>query len=420
MKRKFHYAWVSLTAAWLAFMGVGLIRYVYPYVVPQMQTALGISHIVMATIISTFFWLDMVMRIVWGAVMDKYGTRSVTLVGLLLLASGFFVMSQAKRVLILALGFAITGTGAAALFILPAPLLSRWFGQQRRAFAIGVATTSAALVRVMAGFIIPRILITRPYNNVWGFGAVLALFILLFQLVFLVESPEEKGLNPHGALNSDFVGPEEYIQGSMWSRTSVTNILTSKVFYQIGISYFLFGCAYTGVQTFFVGYFLEMGWDPAIASRLVAFSGVGSLLSGPLWGMAGARFARRNVYSLGMVVLGASILLLILGNQVQLLTYLATMLFGIGGSGATIMNSAIQADYFDKGILGTSFGFCAACFSIASAISPIIGGALADYTGTLQAVMIIGLITSISGAITILTLAPPQSGKGILIGSLDA
>lgn len=419
MGQRLHYAWVSLTAAWLGFMGVGLIRYVYPYVVPVMQDSLGISHVVMATVISCFFWVDMVMRIVWGAVTDKIGTRLVTLAGSVLLVGGFMVMSFAQTVLSLSLGFAITGTGAAALFILPAPLLSRWFGQQRRAFAIGVATTSAALIRVLAGFIIPGILANRPYSNIWWYGALIALFILFFELFFLVDSPEKKGLNPYGAVKEDFTEPRSSKGERMWSRASVADILTDKVFYQIGGSYFLFGCAYTGVQTFFVGYFQEMGWDPAVASQLVAFSGIGSLLSGPLWGLAGARFARRNVFSAGMVVLGASILLLMFGNQIQLVAYLGTILFGVGGSGATIMNSAIQADYFDKNMLGTSFGFCAACFSIASAISPIIGGAMADHTGTLQSVMIIGLIASITGAATILSLALPQPGKCVPIGPLE-
>ncbi|NLJ33498.1 MAG: MFS transporter [Firmicutes bacterium] len=408
MGQRLHYAWVSLGAAWLGFLSFGLIRSIYPYAVPAMQDSLQISHATMAAVISCFFWVDMVMRISWGAVTDRLGSRLVTLLGSALLATGFFLMSTAKRVLYLSLGFAIAGAGAAALFILPTPLLSRWFGQRRRSLALGIATTAAPLVTVLAGFIVPRILAVRPYNSIWLYTGFIVLFIFFFELAFLVNSPGEKGLTPYGGANGETAQPAALGAGNPWGRARVKGILANGIFHRIGGAYFLFGCAYTGINTFLLGYLQEVGLSTVGASQLLAFTGMGNLLGSPLWGFLGGRFARRNIFTAGMLVLALGISLLILANQIYPLNYLAAIMYGVGAAGAIVMISAIQADYFEKNILGTSFGFCAACFSIASALSPIVGGAIADYTGSLQAVMFLGLLASLGSAATIHSLSLPQ------------
>jgi sugar phosphate permease len=299
----------------------------------------------------------------------------------------------------------------AALFILPAPLLSRWFGQRRRATAIGIATTAATVVTIVAGFVVPAVLANNPYNVIWRTEAFIVLGILALEFFFLVNSPANKGLTPYGATEAELAALKATSKGSPWGKDSVVKILTDKVFYQIAGSYFLFGVAYTGVLTFLSGYFQEMGWSPAAAGQLIAISGVSGLFGSLLWGAVGDRLAKRYVFGISMGILGVGILLFVIGNQIQALAYLGSLLFGAGGSGPVVMINAIQADYFDRNVLGTSFGLCAACFSIASALSPIIGGGMADSTGTLQAAMFMGIIASLISAITISILPAPQSSR---------
>ncbi|NLY49984.1 MAG: MFS transporter [Firmicutes bacterium] len=392
-------------------MGVGLIRFVYPYVVPTMEKTLGISHVVMATVISCFFWADSVMRIVWGTLTDKLGTRAVTLCGLALLAAGFFIMSAATAVSGLSLGFGVAGMGAAALFILPAPLLSRWFGQRRRATAIGIATTAATVVTIVAGFVVPVVLANSPYNVIWRTEAIIVLGILAVEFFFLVNSPASKGLTPLGATEAELEALRAAPKGSPWGKESVLKVLKDKAFYQIAGSYFLFGVAYTGVLTFLSSYFQEIGWDPAAAGKIIALTGISGLVASLFWGAVGDRLAKRYVFGMSMGILGAGILLFAIGGQVPSIASLGALLFGFGGSGPVVMINAIQADYFAKNVLGTSFGLCAACFSIASAVSPIIGGGIADSTGTLQSAMFMGIIASAISATIISLMAGPRTTK---------
>ncbi|MGI6142829.1 MAG: MFS transporter [bacterium] len=414
MSSKSNYAWVILAVTWLGFLGVGLIRFVYPYVVPAMEEALGISHVVMATVISSFFWADTVMRIVWGNLTDRFGTRTVTLIGLVLLAGGFFYMSVATTVFGLSLGFAVAGMGAAALFILPAPLLSRWFGQRRRSTAIGIATTAATIVTIVAGFIIPRVLAANPYQVIWRTEGIIILVILALEFLFLVNSPAEKGLTPYGATEEELAALRAQARGgggSAWGRQSIVRVLQDKAFYQIAGSYFLYGVGYTGVLTFLASYFQEVGWSAAMAGQLIALSGISSLIAVVFWGAVGDRVAKRYVFGLGMAILGLGTLLLAVGGHTATFAYLGTILFGLGGSSPVVMISAIQADYFAKNIIGTSFGLCAACFSIASAVSPIIGGGLADTTGSLRAALLMGVAGSLIGAVIISLMGEPRTGK---------
>lgn len=413
MSRKPHYAWLILTVAWLAFMGVGLIRFVYPYVVPTMEETLGISHAVMGIIISGFFWADTVMRIVWGMLSDRFGTRLTTLLGLALLSVGFFIMSFATGISSLVIGFIVSGVGAAALFIMPSPLLSRWFGQSRRSTAIGIVTTAATAVTIVAGFIVPVVLTNHLYNVIWRTEAIFVLVILAVNFFVLADSPAEKGLTPYGASVEELDAIKVTSKGNVWDRESILRVLKDGAFYQIAGSYFVYGVAYTGVLTFLVGYFKEVGWTAGAASHLVALFGMAGLIGALVWGAVGDRLAKRHVFGMTLGMQGLGILVLVLAGQTPAMAYLGVILFGLGGSGPVVMIAAIQADYFDRSTIGTSFGLCAACFSIASAVSPIIGGVLADSTGTLRSALLMGLVGSLIGAVLISLLAEPRTVKAV-------
>jgi len=409
MSSKMHYAWILLAGTWLAFMGVGLIRFVYPYVLPAMEQTLGISHAMMGTIVSGFFWADTFMRIVWGTLSDRYGTRFSTLSGLALLALGFFTMSMVSSAGWLAFGFTICGLGAAALFIMPAPLLSRWFGQKKRATAIGIATTAATLVTVIAGFVVPPILANSPYTVIWRAEAVFVIVILIVNFFILANSPADKGLTPYGATEEELAAAKAGPKGSVWGRRGISQVLKERAFYQIAGSYFLYGVAYTGVLTFLVGYFLELGWIASSAGKVMALVGVSGLIGALLWGAVGDRMAKNHVFGVTMVMMALGIVILMLRGQTPMPAFIGAFLFGLGGSGPVVMISAIQADYFDKSTIGTSFGLCAACFSLASAISPIIGGAVSDSTGTLRSALFFGLVASLIGGVIIYLLRRPHT-----------
>lgn len=413
MSRKIHYAWIILIGTWLAFLGVGLIRFIYPYVVPTMESTLNLSHTVMATVISCFFWADTIMRIVWGTLSDRIGTRKTTMAGLLLLSIGFFIMSLGNTVPILGIGFAVCGMGAASLFILPSPILSRWFGQTKRSTAIGIATTASLIVMIVGGFIVPSILVKNSYNIIWRTEAFITLAILVIISLILYDSPADKRLTPYGASQEELdaikQGPKE--KGSIWGKQSIMRVLGNWSFYQIAGAYFLYGVAYTGVLTFLSSYLQQIGWQAAEAGRFISIMGIAGLIAVVVWGAVGDHMAKRFVFAIGLLSLSIGIVLIAFAGKIMAAAVLGVILFGGGGSAPVVMISAIQADYFPKNSIGTSFGICAACFSLASAISPIVGGTLADATGTLLSSLIMGICAGFLGAIVIASLKEPRKVK---------
>ena len=121
--------------------------------------------------------------------------------------------------------------------------------------------------------------------------------------------------------------------------------------------------------------------------------------------------AKRFVFAIGLLSLSIGIVLIAFAGKIMAAAVLGVILFGGGGSAPVVMISAIQADYFPKNSIGTSFGICAACFSLASAISPIVGGTLADATGTLLSSLIMGICAGFLGAIVIASLKEPRKVK---------
>jgi len=237
--------------------------------------------------------------------------------------------------------------------------------------------------------------------------------ILAVNFFVLADSPAEKGLTPYGANVEELDAIKVTNKGNVWDRESILRVLKDGAFYQIAGSYFVYGVAYTGVLTFLVGYFKEVGWTAGAASHLVALFGVAGLIGALVWGAVGDRLAKRHVFGMTLGMQGLGILVLVLAGQTPAMAYLGVILFGLGGSGPVVMISAIQADYFDRSTIGTSFGLCAACFSIASAVSPIIGGAFADFTGTLRSALLMGLVGSLIGAVLISLLKEPRAVKAV-------
>lgn len=413
MVKKLHYAWVVTLGSFLLYFSVGLVRFVYPYLVPTMEETLGISHTVMATILSFYFWADAIMRIIWGVLSDKIGARVTSVIGCAILASGVFIMSLGRSVFMLTLGFGIAGVGAAALFVLPTQILSNWFGRAKRGTAMGFAQLGTSIVTLSAGLIIPVILLKFPYYSVFRVESIALAAITILLFLIIRNKPIDMNTEPYAATPEELAAVQAQAakKTNPWTKESLKQVVGQKSFYLILAAYFLFGFSNTGFITFRMGYLQEMGWEPVQLGRLISISSFAALLSPPLFGMLGDKIEKRKAYALGMVLLSIGMLVLLTSARSTVGLMIGLLFIAISSAGPVVLNSSTLPEYFPISLLGTSFGLIGGFFSIASAISPIVGGMIADATGNLSGVVIMSIAASLLGALCIQMLKKSKPEK---------
>ncbi len=164
------YPWIVLAASTLvqtaASFGSRGISPLAPFLVDD----LGLSRNQIGLLVTATYLGGILVLIVAGSLSDRFGVRSLFLVGLTSAGLTLALASQAPDFVWLLLPMLLFGLGNG--FSLPPTTraIVEWFPNRRRGLAMGIKQTGVALAGVICGFVVP------PLGQAFGWrGAVLAL-----------------------------------------------------------------------------------------------------------------------------------------------------------------------------------------------------------------------------------------------------
>ncbi|MBO8192411.1 MFS transporter [Streptomyces oryzae] len=184
--------------------GIGVAVY---FVAVTFRTSLGVAGIdaahrfdINASALSSFSILQLLvyagMQIPVGLLVDRWGTRRVLLLGILLFTAGQFgfALSSAYGT---ALAFrALLGCGDAMTFIAVLRLGARWFPARRGPMIAQVAALIGMSGNLVTTLVLARVLETFGWTPTFAGSAAGGLVILLLVLFFLRDHPEGHGPPP--------------------------------------------------------------------------------------------------------------------------------------------------------------------------------------------------------------------------------
>ena len=159
-----------------------------------METELNLLHEAMGNIASSYFFAYAIMTFVWGIIADKIGPRKCMLMGMGIITVGLTCMGFMSSLIVGLLGYLLCGAGAAGLSVPLVPLISRWFGGERRGTAFGIALTGNGTLTVTLGVVIPVILAGYSWRWSWWICAAFVCVAAIICWFLLVEAPAENGL----------------------------------------------------------------------------------------------------------------------------------------------------------------------------------------------------------------------------------
>jgi len=393
-----HYGWIVLAVGTISLFGaVGLGRFGYSTILPNMQAGLGIDN-GQAGLLATMGLIGyMALTIIGGALASRHGSRLIASLGLVVVGLGMVFMGLSDKFISVALWSLLAGVGTGAVHISIFGLFPAWFSKKRRGLASGIAISGGSIGMIFSGIIVPLI-ITRYGENAWQFSwllfGVVTLVIAVIAYSVLRNKPAEKGLQPIG-------GEEEITPGTSDTGPGLESVYTLPAVWILALVYALFGFAYIIFMSFFVKHLsADAGFTEAAAMRLFMIMGWISLLSGLIWGSVSDFIGRKRTLVMLYMIHGLSFGLFGLGGK-PVYFVLAAVFFGLSSWSVPAIMAATCGDMLGPDLAPAGLGFVTLFMGIGQVLGPVAAGLVADAVGSFFPVFIITSVVSLTGAIII-------------------
>ena len=389
------YGWVMLALLWLLYASFGLIsRSIFPLVTPILRD-LTISYSQMGLILGSWQLTYIVVAVVAGSIIDRWGIRRSLLVGIVIIGLSAALRFFPQGFIAMLLAVAVFGAGGPMISIGCPKTISLWFRGRSRGTAVGVYMTG----NLIGGFLalaFTNSLVMPLTGQSWRltfvcYGLVAFLVGLLWWLLARDSKPEAGSESaPIGTVLRGLV------------RVRNAQIVLVMAFLGFATSH--------GLSSWLPKILETSGLSPAVAgygASIPLATGIPALLVIPrlvpphLRGRFIALFAVLTIMTLFVVANGSGTLL-----------FVGLSLFGITNSSflpilVLILMDAPEVGSKHMGSAGGLF-FCVA--EIGGFAGPLLIGILVDMTGTFLAGAF--FLASLNIAIFVLTsLLQTQSGS---------
>ena len=299
-------------------------------------------------------------------------------VGLVLSTSGLALASFTTRPAVLAMALVIMGLGGAIIWVPVPGIAARQFPPERRGFATGIAGVGIGVGIVFAGRM--AAFLRGGEQDVWQtlyrIELGIALIVIASAFVFL----RSQGERPSVAGGFGGFGALRQIQG--WKA------LTG--------AYSAYGFSYILVISFTVARLEDdAGWNSGRAALAFTTIGFAVIAGGLIVGSISDRIGRRLTMTIAFVSWAVASVGILTGSLPVVLV--STVLVGIMFSGIPATIIAHVVAHADERSFGPVFSATTLAFGIAQAVSPQIGGAIADWRGSFTLVFWLAALVALIG-----------------------
>ena len=363
--------WSVLVAVSVAMFGN---YYAFDAVAPVadlMQRALGFSDTQIGTLNAIYSLPNVVMVLVGGIIIDRFGTRVSTLVFAIICAIGAAITAASPLFPVMAAGRLIFGLGAESMIVAITVIIGQWFVGRQLGFAFGL-NLSIARAGSFSADMSPTWF--KPlYDAGWqpplvlaaGFMGIGVAGALVYYL--LERSASRRYVLPQAQPTDRFVWSDLWrFDPSYW--------------YIVGICVTFYAVIFPFRSTFSILYFQHAhGLSLQDAGAMNAYVFFAAIFATPLFGLIGDRFAHRSALMAVGAVLLAAVFPVLLYTNVTL--WVSTALIGVAFSLVPAVLWPAVPYLVTPERLGTAFGLMTMLQNIAMLLVNLGAGALNDAAG---------------------------------------
>lgn len=364
------YRWFVLAFAWLALLITFVDRLAWANVAVTVGQNLALPLAALGVFVTAFYTGYVVANALGGFVSDRAGPRVVIFCSLLPLGIATFLFGNTTSLTFGLICQALMGLAAGVDYSACVKLVMMWFAKEERGRAMGLLTTATSLGVVVANAIVPSLMKSVGWENVYRiFGvSTVALGVVIFAA--LRRDP------PHAA-------PPR--RAPFWSEAADLLSNRSLVLLAVGGFAAMWG---TWGFTFWANALMVKGHHISAieAGAVVSSFGIGAVISKPLIGLLSDWLGGRRKPLLVLCFVGFAVTLLVYGNLTGLRQFsFVAPLLGVFAFAYTPLLAAMIGETVGVARTGAATGLTNAVWQIGSVIVPGVIGVVYQSTGSFVA-----------------------------------
>lgn len=395
--RPFFYGWVivAVTAVTL-FVSAGVRSAPGVFILPLEQD-MGWSRSAISFAVSIGLIVLGLAGPFSGWLMDRFGPKRVTLVGLVLVVAAMvssYAITELWQLNLLWGVLSGLGTGMVGGVLGPA-VATRWF-VARRGLVIGIFGASLSAGQLVFVPLLMAVVLSAGWR--WSSVAlgVIALAVMIPVLIFLRDDPSDLGIAPYGA------GTGQALARPTVDSNVMQRAVKAPEFWLLAATFFVCGATSNGlIGTHLIPHAADHGIPQATAAGMLALMGamnfVGTIASGWLTD----KYDPRKLLCIYYGFRGLSLFLLPYVTGTFGLSVFAIM-FGLDYIATVPPTTALVADTFGRRNVGTVYGWVFCSHQVGAALAAWLGGVTRDTFGDyLVAFLVAGSIAMLAALLSL-------------------
>jgi OFA family oxalate/formate antiporter-like MFS transporter len=313
-----------------------------------------------------------------GRWQERYGTRTMIVMGVILSSLSSLVLAFAQSISILYFWAAIAGLSSCFVYIPALTTVQLWY-PARKGLVSGIVSMIFGLSAAAMSPLLAKMLTSLGY---FSMNVIIALLAIITGLcgAYLARAPKRAASEPDGMRNGGSIRIPEHLLDSWEKSFTVGESLRTRSFWFLWITWAMQGAAGVAMVTLSITYGLSIGLSMESAILiLTAFNltnGVGRLASG----LFSDTLGRNRVMSAAFLASGIAYFVLPLSGSLATCALLAAVV-GFAFGTLFAVSAPLVADCFGLKHFGAIFGLAFAAYGfVAGPLGPSLSGYLLDST----------------------------------------
>lgn len=346
------YGWMVVAAAFaITFVGFGS-AYSFSAFVESLQRDFDASRGSVSLVFSLAAFLYFALGVVSGPLADRWGARSLTLVGMILVGLGLALAGMARSIVEVYVAYGLgVGLGVGCSYVPAIGAVQRWF-VRRRGFASGLAVSGIGVGTLVVPPLAAHLIGSVGWRTAYLVLGVLAAVIGIAMSLFIANDPGTRSLGPDGD------PPKTHATPAVPSGVSLGTAIKTRQFAALYGACLI--CSFGVFVPFvhLVPYAVDHHVQRSSAVLLLGVIGVGSTVGRFFLGGLADRIGRQSFLLAMYVGMAVSLAIWAVASGFWLLALFA-LVFGLFYGGWVAILPAVVMDYFGgrnvSGIIGVLY-----------------------------------------------------------------